>query len=226
MSSSVKNGTIWVGLSIPQGDTGGGLYHKNLKGIGLIDIGLIIPVHGCGQTFGKEIVDGFAYSGYDRGDDLLLVEGEVTEHIGDNIGFAWFGYSWAPDANPKTRKSLTAQAGDDRFYPLVPAGATTLADAYLTHGEVKVVLNDQEVIETNVKSLYQAAYCLSTQVHKGLGSGQHYLSASYLTDASSGFPLLSIKWYALRPGKVIKAHKPHIVAVVGITPPRITQADN
>ena len=50
----------------------------------------------------------------------------------------------------------------------------------------------------------------------------YHLIISYLTDADSGFAFFPIKFDALPAGKVIKANKAYIMAVVGVTPPRIT----
>ncbi|GAH83153.1 unnamed protein product, partial [marine sediment metagenome] len=48
-----------------------------------------------------------------------------------------------------------------------------------------------------------------------------HLAAGDLTGASSGFALFFIKWYALRLGKMVEAHKADIMAVMGINTPRI-----
>jgi hypothetical protein len=108
----------------------------------------------------------------------------------------------------------------------MPTRATTLAEAELTQGEVKVIMNNQKVVKVDIKFLYQSTNCLPAQVHIGLGSGYYHPAAGYFTSANSGFPLFFIKSYALRPGKMVEAHKADIMAIISVTPPRITQAYN
>src|SRR3990170_2207043 len=100
-----------------------------------------------------------------------------------------------------------------------PATATVKAD--FAQGEVKVIVNNEEVIKTDIIFPYQPANRLSTLVHIGLGSGNYHLTAGYLTGANSGFLLLLIKLYAVHPGKIVQAHKAQVVAVISIAPPRI-----
>ncbi len=96
-----------------------------------------------------------------------------------------------------------------------------MADANFAQGKVKVIVDEEEIIEVDIELFYQPANRLPAQVHIGLGSGYHHLTTGYLTHTNSGLPLLFIKSDALRPGKMVQADKAHIMAVISITPPRI-----
>jgi hypothetical protein len=100
--------------------------------------------------------------------------------------------------------------------------STTRANADFAQWKVEVIMDNNEVTQTDIEFPYQPANCLSTLVHVGLGSGHYHLIAGYLTRASSGFPLLLIKPYALCPGKVVHTHKPQVVEAISITSPWIT----
>jgi len=82
-------------------------------------------------------------------------------------------------------------------------------------------MDDEEIIQTDLKFLHQPANCLAALVHVGLGSGYYHLIASYLARADSGFALLLVKSYVVCPGKVVHTHISQIMEAIGITLPRI-----
>jgi len=118
---------------------------------------LIIPVHNGQETFGKEAEEGFTHYGYDPGDGLLFIRGEIAEHIVNNIGLAVFdiGYSRSSDAYPEAGEVPAFQAGDDGINPSVPTRAATLADADFAQRKVKVIVDDQKVVGADIESFYQ-----------------------------------------------------------------------
>ncbi len=116
---------------------------------------LVIPIHSCHQTFGEEAENSFTHPGYDPGNGLFFARGETTKHIGNNVSFADF--SRPSDAYPKTEKILTPQPGNDGINPFMTARATTLANTDFTQGEVKVIVNDDEIIEVDIELFYQPA---------------------------------------------------------------------
>jgi len=69
---------------------------------------------------------------YDPGNGLFFAKGEITKHIGNNISLTNFGrargHSWSPDADPKTKKILTPQPGNNGINPFVSTRATALPD--------------------------------------------------------------------------------------------------
>ena len=129
--------------------------------MGFINISLIILIHSYYQTFGEEAEDGFTYLGYDLGHGMLFIGGEIAEHIGNNISVTDFSRAfncgWSADAYSDTRKILASKLSDDRFNPFMSTGAAALADADFAQGEVKVITDDQEVIEGDIEPLYQPA---------------------------------------------------------------------
>ena len=87
-------------------------------------------------------------------------------------------------------------------------------------------MNDDEVIEADIEFFYQQANRAAAQVHIALGLSYYPLAASYFTCADTGPPLFFIKTDTLPAGTVAQADKACIVAVMGITPSRITQSYN
>jgi len=59
-----------------------------------------------------------------------------------------------------------------------------------------------------------------------LGPGDYYLAAGDLTGAGAGLALFFIQAYALRPGEVPQAHEADVMAVMGVSPPRVTQTND
>ncbi len=198
---------------------------------GVFIVGLtIVFIHYRHQTLGEEAEDSFAHPWYDLGNDLFLIGSKVTEHIGNNIGFTDLsrasGDSWSPDAYPNTDEIATAQLGNDGINPFVPARAATLANTDFTQSEVKVVMNDKEIIKVDIEFFNQPADRLTAPVHKSLGLGDYYFIAGHHTHANSCLTLLFVKAEAVRPGKMIEADKADIMTVISVAPPRITQAYN
>jgi hypothetical protein len=72
---------------------------------------LVKLIHGGSQTLGEEAEEGFGNFGYNWGNSLFLLGGEVAEDIVNNLFLA--GFSRPPDAYSDTDKILTAQLGDD-----------------------------------------------------------------------------------------------------------------
>ena len=115
-------------------------------------------VHGCCQAFTEEAKGSFSYLGYDLTDDLLFLSSEIAQHVGNNISFAnlssVLSYSRSSSAYPKTGKILTSETGDNGFYPLMPSRATAVPNADFTQREVKVIVDNQKVIDVDIELSY------------------------------------------------------------------------
>jgi len=182
--------------------------------------GLVVFIHGCGQAFSEQAEDGLIHPGYRLADDLPFLSSEITEHIINNISLP--GFHWSPDAYPDPDKVLAAQFIDYRVYPFLSPGTASPAQAHFTQWQVKVIVNDDNVIKGNMKLFCQPTDRTATQIHVGLGSGQYHLVTSYLAGANSGQTLLSGKSDTLLFGQVPKAVKAHIVPVMGKGSSRVT----
>jgi len=108
----------------------------------------------------------------------------------------------------------------------MPAGAAASAEADSTRRQVKVVMDNNEGIGADFKLIYQPTYRLAAEVHMSLGPGDYYLAAGDLTGAGAGLALFFIQAYALRPGEVPQAHEADVMAVMGVSPPRVTQTND
>ena len=121
---------------------------------------LKIPVkliHGCFQAFAKEAEDSFAHPGHDLSHNLFFLGGEIAEDIGNNVSLTDFGCCWSSNAYPKAREVLASQFGDGGANPFVSTRATTLTKADFTQGEVKVIMDDEEVVGAGIELTYQSA---------------------------------------------------------------------
>jgi hypothetical protein len=84
---------------------------KGIQGIGLMNIRLVIPIHGCRQTFSEEAINSFTHPGDDLDYNLSLVRGEITKYISNNISLADFGKasgSWSSNPYPEPGKILAS----------------------------------------------------------------------------------------------------------------------
>ena len=106
-------------------------------------------VHSCRQAFAKQAGNGLAYPGYHRADHPLFFAGEITQHIADDVGIAWFCVicsRFGPaDADPYADEIPASQFADDGVNPVVAAGATPLAEPDFAQRQVEVVVDDNQV---------------------------------------------------------------------------------
>jgi hypothetical protein len=106
--------------------------------------------------------------------DPPLLAGKITEHIRDYVLITLNlipGSNWPSNAHPQAGKILISQSRDNGINPIMSPGAATTTEADFAQGKVKVIVNDEKVIRSHVKSTHQPADRLTTQVHKGLGPG-------------------------------------------------------
>jgi hypothetical protein len=99
----------------------------------------------------------------------------------------------------------------------VPRRATISPNADSTCGKIEVIVDNDEIIKADVKSLNQTTDRLSALVHVGLRSGHDHCLGGDFTGADPSLPLFFIKLYAMYFGKMTDTHKAEVMAVMGIT---------
>jgi hypothetical protein len=87
----------------------------------------------------------------------------------------------------------------------VAACGASFTDADFSQGQVQVVMDYYQVVQTDLELLHKEDDCLAAGIHVSLWFGQQDLFSGYRTGAGTGLALLFIQCDMMLPGDMVDA---------------------
>jgi hypothetical protein len=105
----------------------------------------------------------------------------------------------------------------------MPSGAALFPYANFAQGQVKVIVNYDQIGQRQGQLLHQKAHRLAAEVHEGLGLGQHYFHPRYSASGNTAAGLSLVELQAMLAGEVADTAKAYIMAMLPVVPSWVTQ---
>lgn len=152
--------------------------------------------------------------------------GEITEditfHGKEGVHFPLSGPA---DTNFQSIEFPRRQAIDQRLYPVVTAGTTTLDQLNPPRMHIKIVVNNHKVVRWNFEKPKEAGNGIAAQVHIGHRLDEVHFLATKAYHGIAGLPFLDLGGHAKATGKRIDNMKADIVTIEAVLFTGIAKAD-
>ena len=154
--------------------------------------------------------------------NIPLLLGEVTQHVTHLI----LRVSWPAYPNSHPCEFLGFQGSYDRVDAVMARCTSLTANSNPPWWKIHLIVNNQQVIFSDVEAREKITKGVSTAVDVGSGLGQHYLLTFYFSQAQQNQRAALRYLYPPAACHVVHANEAHVVAATGVLTTRVAQAYN
>ena len=156
----------------------------------------------------------------ERLDPGFLALGEIIQHIGMNQRLV----AGVTDAKPQAFVVI-ADMGRDGAQAIMTGDAAPGFDPAFGWSEVELIMQDHDVVETDLMEARRLANRTTTFVHVGLGLKQHYPFTGDGALADKPLKARAGRWKAVPPGDGVNRHEANVMTVAGVGSTGISEPD-